>query len=268
VLEVIRNAQSSLALSLFRCNDEEFFSEIAGAAARGVVVDVLVTARAKGGTKKLHKLFAALRRTGANLSIYSDPVVKYHAKYLVADDGPAVVTSLNFTRKCFSKTLDVLLLTWDPGVVSGLRQLMAADRDRRGLPASLTRRLIVGPERARSRFTELLGSARSSIRIVDSKLSDPDLLALLETKRASGVAVQILRSKRLGNLKSHGKFVLIDDRIATVGSLGLAALALDFRREVAITIEDADGIAEIVRVFDDLTSRPLATSDAPAEYEA
>ncbi len=153
---MIRNARSTLALSLFRCNDEEIFAEIARAAARGVTVDVLVTARAKGGRKKLERLFAALRRTGANISIYNDPVVKYHAKYIVADDGPAVVASLNLTRKCFTRTLDILVVTWDPDVVAGLRQLMAADRDGRPLPESLTRRLIVGPERARSQLTALL----------------------------------------------------------------------------------------------------------------
>ena len=37
---------------------------------------------------------------------HTDPVVKYHAKYLVADDGPAVVASLNLTRKCFERTCD------------------------------------------------------------------------------------------------------------------------------------------------------------------
>src|SRR5207342_444954 len=109
-------------------------------------------------------LFAALRRTGARVSIYSDPVVKYHAKYLVADDGPAVVASLNFTRKCFTRTLDALVVTWDPEVVSGLQQVMAADREGGTLPASLTTRLIVGPERARAQFTGLLSGARTSIR--------------------------------------------------------------------------------------------------------
>ncbi len=55
--------------------------------------------------------------------------MKYHAKYLVADDGPALITSLNFTRKCFDDTCDAVALTYDPAVVEGLRQLMATDRE-------------------------------------------------------------------------------------------------------------------------------------------
>jgi phosphatidylserine/phosphatidylglycerophosphate/cardiolipin synthase-like enzyme len=175
------------------------------------------------------------------------------------------VASLNFTRKCFTETLDAVVVTWDADVVSGLRQLMAADRDSRPLPASLTRRLIIGPERARSQFTDLLDGAQTSIRIIDPKLSDPDLTALLEGKRRAGVTVEILKDKRLGDLKSHGKLLLVDDRIAAIGSLALAALSLDFRREVAITVDGAEGIAEIARVFDTLAHRTLGTPSASSE---
>ena len=107
-----------------------------------------MTSRAKGGKKKLKKLWTRLEDTRASIVPYTDPVVKYHAKYLIADDGPAVVASLNFTRKCFTETLDALVVTWDPDVVSGLRQLMAADRDGRPLPEALTRR--AASHRARS----------------------------------------------------------------------------------------------------------------------
>src|SRR5438128_1086108 len=60
VLDVIRGASRRLALSLFRCNDDEVFAELARAVARGVAVDVLTTARAKGGRKRLEKLGTAL----------------------------------------------------------------------------------------------------------------------------------------------------------------------------------------------------------------
>ena len=101
LLDVIRAAQREITLSLFRCNDEEIFAELTRATARGVAVNVLVTSRAKGGQKKIKKLWSALKQTGASLHAYTDPVVKYHAKYLVVDDGPAVVASFNLTRKCF-----------------------------------------------------------------------------------------------------------------------------------------------------------------------
>src|SRR4051812_26353858 len=99
ILEVIRNVRQSIALSLFRCNDAEVFAELASATGRGVKVDAIVTSRAKGGKAKLQKLWTRLAGCGASVHAFSDPVVKYHAKYLVADEGPAVIASCNFTRK-------------------------------------------------------------------------------------------------------------------------------------------------------------------------
>ncbi len=119
ILDVIRKARRNLVLSLFRCNDEAIFNELTYAVDRGVAVEVITTSRAKGGRGKLEKLRDALDATGATVRTYNDPVVKYHAKYIVADDGPAVVASLNFTRKCFRKTLDGIVITHDPVLVVG-----------------------------------------------------------------------------------------------------------------------------------------------------
>ena len=268
LLDVIRKARHRITLSLFRCNDDELFNELAAATARGVAVEVLVTSRAKGGQKKMEKLWRDLERTGATLKAYTDPVVKYHAKYLVADDGPAVVASLNFTRKCFRKTCDALVITHDPAVVSGLRRLWAADCARAEMPEDLTDRLIVGPERARRQFTALVEQARASIRLIDAKLSDPDLVSVLNAKRSAGLTVEVFSSKRLGALKSHGKIMLIDDRIAVVGSLALAALSLDFRREVAIVVTEPAAVADAAALFRALREAGIESRAAAEADEA
>jgi cardiolipin synthase len=256
LIDVIRRARREITLSLFRCNDDEIFDELAAATMRGVAVDVLVTSRSKGGPRRRQRLWDGLERTGASVHAYSDPVVKYHAKYLLADDGPAVVASLNFTKKCFRKTCDAIVVTHDPAVVSGLRRLMAADRDRQPIPADLSPRLIVGPERARRQFTSVIEQARSSLRLIDAKLSDPELIALLRAKRAAGVNVEIFSANRVAGLKSHGKIMVIDGRLLVVGSLALSAMSLDFRREVSIVVEEPSAIAEALQLF--------AAADAPA----
>ena len=130
ILDVIRRAKRRISLSMFRCNDEEILAALGKAASRGVVVDVLVTPRAKGGRRRLEELRTALSESGARVHEYAS-LVKYHAKYVIADEGPAVVASLNFTRKCFERTCDALVVTFDPDIVSGLQRLMAADREGR-----------------------------------------------------------------------------------------------------------------------------------------
>jgi phosphatidylserine/phosphatidylglycerophosphate/cardiolipin synthase-like enzyme len=265
ILEAIRGATREILLSLFRCNDKAIFEELGRARARGVAVSALVTARADGSSKKLEKLRLSLLEVGASVTVYADPVVKYHAKYLVVDDGPAIVASLNFTKKCFSKTLDALVVTYDPDVVAGLRDVTNADRAMRPAPATLSARLIVGPESARAQLTALIGGAVSSIRLLDAKLSDPAFIVLLAERRAAGVQVQVLDRKRYGDLRSHGKVCLIDERIAVVGGLALAAMSLDFRREVAIVVEDRDAIAGVREFLDSVTTRsPGAEAGAEA----
>ena len=110
LIDVIRRARREITLSLFRCNDEEIFDELAAATARGVDVDVLVTSRSKGGPRRRQKLWDGLERTGASVHAYSDPVVKYHAKYLLADEGPA--HSLAIMTQVASRSANIRKMAW------------------------------------------------------------------------------------------------------------------------------------------------------------
>jgi cardiolipin synthase A/B len=267
VLDAIHSAESQITLSLFRCTDKAVFGELTAAVDRGVDVQVLVTSRVKGGKKKLKKLWKRLEETRASIVPYTDPVVKYHAKYMVVDDGPALITSMNFTTKCFHQTCDGVAVTYDPAVVDGLRQLMTTDREGGAAPATLPDRVIIGPERARRQFTALVQQAKRRIQIIDAKLSDPGLIDLLNQRRKQGIAVEIFGQKQLGNLLSHGKMMLVDGEKAVVGSLALTALSLDFRREVALLVEEPTAVAELDQLFRSIGAAVTAT-DSPSPATA
>src|SRR3989475_5386801 len=155
VLELLRSARQMITLSMFRCDDFSILDEVAAAVQRGVSVKILITQRARGWKKKLKELTLLLKSLGADVRPYASPVMKYHAKYIVADDGPALVTSLNFTRKCFESTRDFLLFTEEPEVVTGLKILFEHDCN---TPAevltAITDRLMVPPDAGRDRATE------------------------------------------------------------------------------------------------------------------
>src|SRR6187399_2196308 len=152
LLGVIGAAKRRLILSLFRCDDFSVLDALAAALERGCEVEAVLTKRAKGGKKRLKKLWGALEEMGAVVTRYADPVVKYHAKYLVADESTAIITTLNPTRKCFTKTWDAVLITKDPAVVKSLMTLFKSDVAGVPLPSRrpVGRRLIVGPERSRA----------------------------------------------------------------------------------------------------------------------
>ena len=240
LLGVIGAARRRLVLSLFRCDDFSVLDALAAALERGCEVEAILTKRAKGGKKRLKKLWGALEEMGAVVTRYGDPVVKYHAKYLVADNSTAVITTLNPTRKCFTRTWDALLITHDPSVVKGLLTLFRVDTAGKPLPQRrpISRRLIVGPERSRSEIRALINGARSSIRILDHKLSDPDVVSLLRDRRAEGITVTVLGKQPIRGFEPHGKMMIIDEARAVLGSTALSTLSLDFRREVSIVIHD------------------------------
>jgi cardiolipin synthase A/B len=257
MLRIIGGARRRLILSLFRCDDFEVLDALAGALERGVSVHALLTKRAKGGRKRLKKLWQALEEMGAVVSWYADPVVKYHAKYLVADDGPALVTTLNPTHKCFTRTWDAVLVTHDDSVVRSLLHLFRADATGRvlSLGPRFSRRLIVGPERARSDVHALITGARRSIRILDHKLSDPGVVSLLRDCRAAGITISVLGAGLPGPLEPHGKLMIIDEERAVIGSLALSTLSLDFRREVALVVDDPAAVRRLNVAYQELSAR-------------
>ena len=102
----------------------------------------------------------------------------------------------------------------------------------------LGRRLIVGPERSRAEIRALICSAKHSIRILDHKLSDPDLVALLRERRAEGITVSVLGKQPMRGVVPHGKMMIIDETRAVLGSTALSTLSLDFRREVSVVVHE------------------------------
>ncbi len=273
VLRVLRAAREHLLISLFRCDDFKVIDELANACRRGVRVQVLLTPRAKGWKKKLKELESFLQSLGAEVRRYPLLGLKYHAKYIVADDGPALIASLNFTRKHFKTTCDFLFVTHDPEVILGLKRVFETDCTAEvvSLPENLTDRLIVGPNRSRTQIGALLRQARRSIRIIDHRLTDPAMLALLKAKKAEGVSVEVLGRGELEGLASHGRMIVIDEEVATIGSLALSTPSLDFRREVVALLRDPRSVGQLNGFFQGLlAARASAEStsfDEAAEGE-
>jgi phosphatidylserine/phosphatidylglycerophosphate/cardiolipin synthase-like enzyme len=128
----------------------------------------------------------------------------------------------------------------------------------------------VGPDRARAQITALLEQARFSIRIIDPKLSDPAIRAVLDAKATEGVAVEVLGDRRVHGQISHGKLLIVDDKIATIGSLALSASNLDARREMAIVVRESNVVRQLLEFFQEAAlyepaGRPTAWR---AEYAA
>jgi phosphatidylserine/phosphatidylglycerophosphate/cardiolipin synthase-like enzyme len=118
--------------------------------------------------------------------------------------------------------------------------------------------MIAGPL-AGQRVVRLIESARRRIQLVDPKLSDPGIIALLAARSASGVRVEVVDVRTIGCQRSHGKLLIVDDRIAVVGTFALSTGDLDRRREVAVTVEDPTHVQRLQAFFEHAAppERPL-----------
>lgn len=263
VTRVIRAAEQRLLLSIFKCNEPRILEELGLARERGVGIEAILTARASGRRRKLRRLRKKLERLGVVVHEPRDPDAKYHAKYVVADSRVALIGSLNFTRKCFHRSCDFLLCTTDGDLVDGVQRIFEYDARHRnapagnGLPDDLSGRLIVSPDLARERIGALLTSARHRIAIIDPKLTDVEMIRLLRQKLIGGVQVEVLGHDHVGRFASHGKLLIVDDRIAMIGSLSLSPSGLDDRRELAALVTDRELLTELTQFF------RIATQNAP-----
>jgi phosphatidylserine/phosphatidylglycerophosphate/cardiolipin synthase-like enzyme len=248
VIEFIRSARHSLRLSVFRCDDLTILRELGEAAWRGVRVEALMTGRAKGWSGRLDALAGCLTRMGVVVHRFSNQDMKYHAKFIVADDQASLVGTLNLTRKCFQRTRDFILVSRDPRLVAGLLALFRADVQGRAAPRA--GRLVIGPENSRQQIEELLKSAKESIRILDHKLSDPRILAILRERRRRGVQIEIHSGDAGDSLVPHGRLIIVDHSVAVLGSLSLSQPSLDARRELAVILQQPDLIAKLERHFE------------------
>ncbi|MBM3793298.1 MAG: hypothetical protein FJW31_04365 [Acidobacteria bacterium] len=241
ILDAIAAAQSKVRLSMFRCTDFRVMDALAAAQQRGVAVKLLLTQRAKGWEKKIRELGQYLESMGAEVHRYGLAGTKYHAKYLVVDDCLALISSANLTLRYFEKTSDFILETRDAGVVANLIRLFEADTATPGvpLPADWNRRLIVGPDVSRTEFVARIAAAQKSMRIVDHRVKDPQMLALLRERERAGVKIAVYGKKSIPGLKSHGKMMLIDGAYAILGSISLSPPALGNRRELSVGVDDS-----------------------------
>ncbi|MEO8596669.1 MAG: phospholipase D-like domain-containing protein [Candidatus Solibacter sp.] len=264
ILSVIGNARQQLIFSVFRCDDFPILDALASAIRRKVRVRALITKKAKDWGKRLRELEVLLQTMGAEVCRYGGEQRKYHAKYMVADGGPALVTSLNFTRKCFERTCDFVLVTHDASVVAGLTRLFEADCSSPDapLPRTINGDLIAGPDFARPRLVNLLLGARRSIRIIDHRVTDPEFVSLLKWRQAQGISVQVLGRHALDGLDSHGKMILVDGTLAAIGSVSLSPPSLNLRREVAVMVRDSASIERLRDFFD------LHACNAPVQWIA
>jgi phosphatidylserine/phosphatidylglycerophosphate/cardiolipin synthase-like enzyme len=258
VLAAIKRARKSVELAIFRCDHKAIEGALKAAAARGVRVSALIAFANRGGEKSLRKLEMRLLDAGIIVARTADDLTRYHAKYILIDRRVLYVLSFNFTRLDIEHSRGFGVVTTQPACVKEAVKLFKADCTRIKY-VTKAEGFVVSPSNSRRVLGEFLKTAKRQLLIYDPKISDREMLRILQDRAKAGVEVRVIGQvsgkvpydvRKLGAIRLHTRTIVRDGRQAFVGSQSLRAGELDSRREVGLIVKDKGTVKTLADIFE------------------
>jgi len=266
-LDAIDGASHSLRVMVYQLTSATIRAAIVAKASAGVDVRVILDLTQQSTNQAS---FDALTAAGAKVQ-WSDPGFSYtHAKFLVADEKVALISTGNYDNFMHSGR-NFGAVDRDGLDVQALVKIFDADFAHTAPDLACTR-LVVSPVNARARHLALLESATRTLVIESMQFSDSEVRAAVLARRQAGVDVRVLIASPswvTGNdtagawlvangiparwRKSpaiHVKAFVIDGQTAFFGSENLSRTSLDHNREVGLVTTEADDVALVSGTFE------------------
>jgi phosphatidylserine/phosphatidylglycerophosphate/cardiolipin synthase-like enzyme len=257
IVQAIRSARKKIDIFIFRFDRDEIEKALGLAVQRGVTVRALIAHTNRGGEARLRKLEQRLLAAGVLVSRTSDDLVRYHAKYIIAD-SVLHLFGFNFTKLDIDKSRSFAIATRDVKTVQEAIRLFESDIARQPFAPGRSN-LVISPDNARATLSSFIRGARRELAIYDAKIHDPAMIKLLKERAARGVQVRIL-----GNLKGkeggidvrqpamrmHVRAIVRDGTRAFVGSQSLRKDELENRREVGLIITNPTVARKLLQIFE------------------
>ena len=128
---------------------------------RGVTVRALIAHTNRGGEARLRKLEQRLLAAGVLVSRTADDLVRYHAKYMIAD-SVLHLFGFNFTKLDIDKSRSFAIATRDTKAVQEATRLFESDMTRQPLQAGAIQPGDQPRQRARDAGTRSSGAPARS----------------------------------------------------------------------------------------------------------
>jgi len=258
VIKAIKKARTSVELVIFRFDNLAIEKALIEAVQRGVFVHALIAFTNRGGEKNLRKLEMRFLARGITVARTSNNLVRYHGKIMLVDRQELFVLAYNFTHLDMERSRSFAIVTRNSKLVNEAARLFDCDTKRQDFKTH-SAKFIVSPVNARRRLASFIKGAKRELLIYDLKLSDREMLKILEERRRAGVKVRIVgevgRNAHMGarplrNLRLHARVIIRDQRQAFIGSQSLRKAELDERREIGIIVGTARIVNALARVFE------------------
>lgn len=259
IVQAIRSAKKAIDIFIFRFDRDEIEKALAAAVARGVAVRANIAHTNRGGEARLRKLEQRLLAEGVTVSRTADDLLRYHAKYMIAD-SVLHLFGFNFTHLDIDRSRSFAISTRDAKSVDAASRLFEADLTRQSYTPAGKSHLVVSPENARAMLSAFISGAKKELAIYDAKVQDPSIIKLLKDRAAKGVKIRIIGSmkgkdpdikeRKLATMRLHVRAIIRDGTRAFVGSQSMRKDELENRREVGLIINNPTVARKILQVFD------------------
>jgi hypothetical protein len=257
ILTGIDRAKTTLDIVIFRFDLKPVEKAIEAAVKRGVAVRALIAHTNSGGEKRLRQLELRMLDAGVTVTRTADDLARYHGKLMIVDRDELHIYGFNFTGiDLKSRSLGVVAR--DRRLINEALRLFESDVLRQEFEPGIDG-FVVSPENAREQLATFIKRARKSLVIWDPKVTDPQMIRLLQQRAKAGVDIRVIgkMAKRGSGLRVqkspirlHIRAAVRDCTEAFIGSQSLRALELDGRREVGILSKDLKVVKGIADLFE------------------
>ena len=276
ILEILRGARQRIWIKMFKLTSPEVVEALIAAHRRGVEVKIMLNPSRSDGSRANDEAWLQLARAGISLQWTSPEFYVTHEKSMVVDSR-AYICTFNLAERYFKKTRGYALVTTVSEEVAEVCQAFECDWQRR--PFRPARLIWSQPVGGNSRFamTALIEQALLSIDIQTPKLVDEQIRKALVAAARRGVRVRFLSSGLKGisdydisentlaleslrlagacvgevvKPRQHAKLMLVDGRVALLGSLNLDRSCFDLRRELAVRVREPKVLEQLALTFE------------------
>lgn len=189
-----------------------------------------------------------------------------HQKTLLLDDRKAIVMTFNFTQSTFKNQRNFALVIDDPKRVKAIQAIFDADWNHKSIQTNCSD-LIVSPDHSREKLIDLIKQAKQSIQIYAQTLNDYKIVGTIAKAAHKGIKVEVLtsasmRSKQFEYLARagvsihqsrglyiHAKVMIIDNKLAIIGSTNLTRPSFEDNRELSVVTYDNNVIRQLNNTF-------------------
>jgi cardiolipin synthase A/B len=191
----IKDARSSIDMTMYQLADTTAEDDLAAAEARGVDVRVILDAYNKETNDPAYDYL-----TDHHVKVVWSYTKYYytHEKSIVFDNKTADIMTLNLTSEYYATSRDFAVVDTDGNDVAAMVRVFNADYAHQSITPGAGDHLVWSPTTSEAKLLNVIDDARYSLRVFSLEMSDTTIVDALCQAAENGVDVQLVGENENG----------------------------------------------------------------------